>query len=322
MDEQFAQKLFDECPVRFKRAEKNKFLLLVRGKFHELGYESNQIRTLKQGSSRNFVVGKPDAKYVFTAHYDTPGRTGFLLFSAPLFGQTGGNLVYIVLMVLLFLLAEMGGIKLMDYISDIYTQGPASIILPLLACIFPILIGLAVLFIPIFVKNKNNRNDNTSGVLGVLALAEIIAKDKVMKENSCFVLFDNEEWGLIGSAKYSAWLKNNGCDISRATVINLDCVGVGDRLAVVSTSRRNKLAKYLKNALTEKGEKVSRKTSIMIYMSDHASLRGAVMIARVRRAVFGPLYIPNIHTRKDKECDLQAVEKLAADLYDITSSIE
>lgn len=322
MDEQFAQQIFDECPTRFKRAEKNKFLLLLRGKFHEMGYASNEIKTLKQGKSRNFVVGRPDAKYVFTAHYDTPGRTGFLLFSAPVIGQTGGNLLFMLLATLLFFGAGVGGEKLMNYVGDIYTEGPAGLILPALAFIFPAIIWLAVLVIPIFVKNKHNRNDNTSGVLGLVALAELISKDKVMKENSCFVFFDNEEWGLLGSAQYSAWLKNSGCDISRATVINLDCIGVGDRLAVVSTSRRNKLAKYLKNAFIEKGEKVSKKKSIVIYMSDHASLRGAVLLMRVKRSLLGPVYIPNIHTRRDKTCDLQLIDKLAADIYDITGSIE
>lgn len=325
MDEQFAQRVFDECPTRFRRNEKNKLLLLLRERFGELGYDSTQIRTLKHrglGHSHNFVVGRPDARYVFTAHYDTPGKTGFLLFSAPFLGQTGGNILFLLLSFVLFLGAAFGGIKLVDLARKYFLDESAPFILSVLIYIAPILLLLIIFLSTMFIRNKTNRNDNTSGVLGLIALAEIISKDKVMRENSCFVFFDNEEWGLLGSASYSSWLKANGYDISRAVVVNLDCIGEGDRIAVVSTGGRNKLAKYLKLAFAEKGIKIIKKRSIMIYMSDHASLSGAVMISKVRRSTLGPVYIPHIHTSKDVNCDIDGINTLAAQLYDMVSSIE
>lgn len=320
MDKDFAQRVFEECPTRFNRSEKNKLLLLLREKFRELGYDGSSIKTLKHkgvGKSHNFVVGRPDAPYIFTAHYDTPGKTGFLLFSSKVFGQTGANIVYMLLMILLFGGLSFGMSRLSDFLIEKFDNLLFAFIPPLtalLVCLF--------IFIPMFVKNKNNRNDNTSGVLGLIAIAEIISQDPELRDKCCFVFFDNEEWGLLGSAKYSAWLKNGGYDAARSLIINLDCIGIGDKLVAASVNHRNKASKFLKQEFALRDTKLIRKQSMMIYMSDHASFKGAVMLSRMKRSTFGPLYIPNIHTRRDTECDLNLVGTLGEQLADIVACAE
>ncbi len=324
MDKEFAQRVFDECPVRFKRRDKNKLLLLLRERFRDLGYDGSQIKTLKHkgiGKSHNFIVGRPDAPYIFTAHYDTPGKTGFLLFASRLFGQTGANIVYMLLMAAFFFGMGFGAKKLTDWIFA-NSVSPFFFFLPVLT--YAVMMGIVILlvFVPMFVQNKNNRNDNTSGVLGLIAIAEVISMDPELRDKCCFIFFDNEEWGLLGSAKYSAWLKANGYDVNRSLLINLDCVGVGDKLVAVSTNYRNKASKFLKQEFALRDEKVIRKKSLMIYMSDHASFKGGIMLTRMKRSLFGPLYIPNIHTRRDKDCDLDAVGTLGEKLADIVACAE
>ncbi len=324
MDKEFAQKVFDECPVRFTRSEKNRLLLMLREKFREMGYDSSALRTLKHkgvGRSHNFVVGRADAPYIFTAHYDTPGKTGFLLFASRFAGQTWANIVYILLMVAVFALMGFGVKSLTDFFIDKFASS-APFYITLLAYLAEIAVVMLLVFVPMFVKNKTNKNDNTSGVLGLVAIAEAISKEPQMKDKCCFVFFDNEEWGLLGSAKYSAWLKSGGYDVARSLLVNLDCIGVGDKLVAASTNRKNMASKFLKQEFAERDVKLIRKKSMMIYMSDHASFKGAVMLTRMKRAVLGPLYIPNIHTKKDTECDLDLVETLGYQLADIVVCAE
>ncbi len=324
MDKEFANRVFEECPTRFTRSEKNRMLLLLREKFRDLGYDSASMKTLKHkgvGRSHNFVVGRADAPYIFTAHYDTPGKTGFLLFASRFVGQTWANIVYILLMVAVFALLGFGVKNLTDFIIGKFA-GSAPFYITLLAYLAEMAVIILVVFVPMFVKNKTNRNDNTSGVLGLVAIAEEISKDPMMKDKCCFVFFDNEEWGLLGSAKYSAWLKGGGYDVARSLLVNLDCIGVGDRLVAAATNRKNMASKFLKQEFAERDVKIIRKKSMMIYMSDHASFKGGVMLSRMRRATLGPLFIPNIHTKKDTECDLELVETLGQQLADIVTCAE
>lgn len=48
--------------------------------------------------------------------------------------------------------------------------------------------------------NKHNANDNTSGVVTLLEIARSLPESQ--RGKVCFVLFDLEEAGLIGSAAY------------------------------------------------------------------------------------------------------------------------
>ncbi len=74
-------------------------------------------------------------------------------------------------------------------------------------------------------ENKHNANDNTSGVATIF---EIIKKRNDKKV--AFLLFDNEEKGLLGSKafnkKYANILKDK-------LVINLDCVGNGNHFLFI-----------------------------------------------------------------------------------------
>ena len=75
------------------------------------------------------------------------------------------------------------------------------------------------------IRNKHNANDNTSGVLTLLYIMKKLPPN--MRNKVCFVFFDNEEKGLLGSKAMNKKYK----DLFLAKlVINFDCVGNGKEL--------------------------------------------------------------------------------------------
>lgn len=70
----------------------------------------------------------------------------------------------------------------------------------------------------------NGANDNAAGTVGVLKLAEALAKDPQNKRSIIFALFSAEEMGLKGSAHLAQRLKEEGIDLY--TVLNLEMIGV------------------------------------------------------------------------------------------------
>ncbi len=70
----------------------------------------------------------------------------------------------------------------------------------------------------------NGANDNAAGTVGVLKLAETLAKDPQNKRSIIFALFSGEEMGLKGSSHLAEKLKNQGVDLY--AVLNLEMIGV------------------------------------------------------------------------------------------------
>jgi len=159
-------------------------------------------------------------------------------------------------------------------------------------------------------KNKHNRNDNTSGVIGVYGAAEQIAANLELKAKVAFVLFDNEEWGLLGAAAFAKWRKKNCPDKKLAPVINLDCVGVGETLLLAATKKHEGL-RALADFMAGEGFTAAVKKSVLVYMSDHASFKRGVMFSYVKKSKLGPYYLPYIHTRKDTACDVERIGALS-----------
>ncbi len=302
--QQTANEIFEKHPTRFKKKEKLALRNTLRQKFNEIGYSDSEITEVK-ASGTNLVVGNPNAEYIFTAHYDTPGKTGWLLGTSKWLGQTGAN-IFMIFAILVFIpflneiifsLAE----NLDPFLGFWLVEGI-------------LLLVLLVMLVSMLIKNKNNRNDNTSGVLSLLALAEKVAADDELRGKCCFVFFDNEEWGLLGSAGFANHCKKNRINLKQSKVINLDCVGYGDVLTFVST-KNTPIGKSVTAAFKEAGQNPVYKKSLMIFMSDHANFKNSVMVSYTKRSLIGLLYIPLIHTSKDTECDIDKINKLTDDFY-------
>jgi hypothetical protein len=162
---------------------------------------------------------------------------------------------------------------------------------------------MSILFvIPIFFPNPNNVEDNTSGVIGLLALAEKI-KDKNFKDKVQFVFLDNEEWGLIGSnALKRIWQKENHLRVN-TIIVNLDCISRGE-IPLLVYHHNNRVAQEVLPFLQEHLPQTQMLDMKRVPLSDNYTFRekGAIDISYADKTIIpGGFYIPKIHTPSDKD---------------------
>lgn len=293
--------ILKEFPVRKSKAQKQAFRDTIASYVQGLGYETK----VEKGSlgSRNLVIGDPEkAKYLLTAHYDTCARmiVPNLITPCNFWGFLGYQLV-----IALMLILPMG---LISAAVGYFTKDPQVGILTadavLLLLLWLMLAGPA---------NKSNVNDNSSGVITVLEIAKTLPERE--REKVCFVLFDLEELGLIGSASYR---KAHNKASNSQMVLNLDCVGEGDYLYLFPTSKLKKDGE--KMAALEKiagqlGKKSInlRSKGFSVYPSDQANFPYGVGICALKRGKMG-LYLGRIHTPRDTVLEETNVNILRAAL--------
>lgn len=210
-------------PVRKGKKKKQAFRDDLQAYLKTLGYES----TVEKGSmgSQNIVIGDPDgAEYLVTAHYDTCARLPFPNLITPC--NLWAFLGYQMLVVLgMFAFMGIGG-----GLAFLVTRDGWIAYL-----VWYMMIWVFLALMMVGPANKTNANDNTSGVVTVLEIAKSLPKE--YRSRVCFVLFDLEEAGLIGSASYQ---KNHKKITENQIVLNLDCVGDGDEIMLFPTKKLKK----------------------------------------------------------------------------------
>ena len=293
--------VFRDFPVRKTKKQKQAFREAVQSYAEQLGYPC----TVESGSlgSRNLVIGNPEqADYLVTAHYDTCARLPIPNFLTPcnfwLF------LLWQVVLVLLIL-----GVCILMGLGVGFLTGSGAIgswcgYLMIWVILALMLIGPA---------NPSNANDNTSGVVTLLEIAKSMPGNQ--RKKVCFVLFDLEEAGLIGSASYR---KAHKSQTDRQMVLNLDCVGDGDYLTLFPTKRLKKDRKRLKSLYKACG--YFGKKSILVheqgfsfYPSDQANFPWGVGICALNKRG-KTLYLSRIHSKKDTILERTNVNLLRAAL--------
>ncbi|MBE6958898.1 MAG: Zn-dependent exopeptidase M28 [Ruminococcaceae bacterium] len=287
-----------QFPVRKSEKQKSAFRKEVWRYLQGLGYKV----TVEQGSMgvKNVVIGNPDsAKYLITAHYDTPACIGLPNILTPC-----NPIVFIgwqVLLVAVILAAAiLPGVLLGFVFEDPVVAGNVSALMYWLILIL-MLAGPA---------NKRNANDNTSGVVTVLETAAAWPKEK--RDLVCFVLFDLEEAGLIGSAAYR---KAHKAATKNQIVLNLDCVGDGDEILLVAKRKLKKDPEKLALLRSFNGSRGSKKITLhekgfVVYPSDQQHYPYGVGIAAFRRVKGIGLYVGRIHTARDTILDEKNVNYL------------
>ena len=200
-------------PVRKNKKQKTAFRDSVQSYAVALGYPVK----VEKGSmgAHNVVLGKSEtAKYLVTAHYDTPAALPFPNLITPCnFWTFMAYQLFVTAMMLLFVGAIAFGVSLIA--EDNFWIGWSSYMA----------LWLMLILMMVGPANKSNANDNTSGVVTVLDTAAKLPEE--YRDKVCFVLFDLEEAGLIGSASYA---KTHKKQIKNQIVLNCDCVGDGDEL--------------------------------------------------------------------------------------------
>lgn len=294
-------------PIRKQKGQKQLFRRDVTNYLQSLGYSVKE----EAGSFGcvNVVAGDPEkAKFLVTAHYDTCAGMPFPNLITPCnflpFALYQGFLL-----LTMFAFMGLGGV-----VAYLLTQNEQVTFWIAYGCLWLFLI--LMMFGP---ANPNNANDNTSGVVTVLEIAKSIPAE--VREKVCFVLFDLEEAGLIGSAFYRKTHKKAS---EHQIVLNLDCVGDGDDLVFFPTGKlkkdQSKLSN-LENIAGTVGEKTItvHKKGFSYYPSDQANFPYGVGIAALRKSKLG-LYLGRIHTKRDTILDENNVMLLRSRLILMISS--
>lgn len=266
-------KLFNEYAMRFSNKQKKKFRKAAKEYIEELGYDVIEHKTIY---GTNLYFGNDKSNYTVTAHYDTATNMAmfypFMKFAGVRYGQ------FLVLLPF-FIILKISNIAFL-----------------LVATVF-----LVIVLICLLIPNKYNYNDNSSGVLSILIHAEQNKNDPKF----FYALTDNEEKGLFGAKALKNYLKARKLKSNR--IINLDCVGIGDRLLLVHPTDSNH-SKMIYEKLAENMQIDKMKSKLLA--SDHLLFgEHGLMLTRVNNPKLGnkDVYIPNLHTNKDREIDMKHV---------------
>ncbi|WP_315118112.1 M28 family peptidase [uncultured Clostridium sp.] len=279
--------------IRFFPKQKKRFLKYVGDELKKLGLEYTVIKG-------NLVVGNVDgAETIFTAHYDTPGiMPHWINYIMKLSGHTR----QISMVILIFVIISILNYFNLNFINNI----------------------LFLWFITILIPNRNNYNDNSSGIVTLLNIANEICNNddyKHKKHKIALVLFNNEEWGLLGSAYMKKYWTSNEVLLENKKNINIDCIGTGDNV-MITHGKNEELAGSIERALIEsgKGKEVIKYKYKLIPLSDEYNFRRyniSGIIFCNKALIPGGYYIPLVHSYKDKVLDLENVVWLTEELLKV-----
>ncbi len=304
--------LVEQFPVRKSRKQKEAFRDWFIGWAREQGYTAQTTKPRGIFRNTNVFVGDPEtAKVVFTAHYDTPA-----VMPLPNFITPCNVLVYILYQLLLvpvlLLPGALTGVLVRHVarvlIDDAILAGEVG---RLTACVLMYVTLGIMMFGP---ANKHNVNDNTSGVAAVMELMSRLPEDQ--RGKVAFILFDNEEKGLLGSAAYA----NSHKSVKKNTlIINMDCVGDGENVLFFANKRTRSLACFpaLEEAMRSACGRhfIMNKMERCVYPSDQANFKHGIAVCACKKAHVIGYYCDKIHTKKDKVCEQANLDFLAEGLF-------
>lgn len=294
--------ILQQFPIRKTNDQKQRFRDAIQSYTAQIGYPC-KIEKGSRGTS-NMVIGDPEkAKYLITAHYDTPASIGLPNIITP--KNFFFYLLWQIFIIGILIVLAVGAGYLAWHVTGIER----------VAFLAGYVVYMGILFLMLFgPANKNNANDNTSGVVTVLEIARTLPQ--AQREQACFVLFDMEERGLIGSSLYR---KAHKTATEQQIVLNLDCVGDGNEIVLFPTKKvknDGKTMEFLDSISGCYGEKsISlHKKGFYVYPSDQRNFPKGVGIAAFKRSKLLGLYCDKIHTRKDTTLDQTNVNILRAAL--------
>lgn len=298
-------------PVRKSKKQKQAFRDAVETYATQLGYTFQTEKT----RSKNVIIGDPErAKYLVTAHYDTcaalPAANRLYADNGLLYvmNQLYIGLLMTILPVISACVITVGTMLLyyMTHPQDTPVLGALIFVFSLFAFLpVPVLMGC---YGP---ANKNNANDNTSGIVTVLEIMKSLPENQ--RSKVCFVLFDRNETGLQGSAAYAKKHKNT---LQHQLVLNLSCVGDGDYILLLPTKnlkQNNSLLTSVYKCCGYFGPKsiLVKEKGRPAYPDEHQNFPNAVGISAFKKGKNG-YYIDRIHTSKDTILDITNVNLLRA----------
>ena len=258
----------------------------------------------------NIVIGEPkNAKYLVTAHYDTPASIGLPNLITP-----NNPLTFVLMQTFLvgvLLAVSVGAAALVWLATNVYELALFSWYILYFGLLALMMAGPA---------NRHNANDNTSGVVTVLEIMASLPEN--LRDKVAFVLFDQEEKGLLGS---SAYRKAHKSETEKQIVLNLDCVGDGDVIQLTPVKQAKKdeaLLNRLERICGKTGSKrlQLRRKGFTAGSSDHKNFPYGVGIMAFRYQKGVGLYCGRIHTWRDTVLEQTNVNILRAAIISLIAN--
>ncbi|MBR2483854.1 MAG: M28 family peptidase [Oscillospiraceae bacterium] len=283
--------ILETYQIRKGAKQKAAFREFLCAHLREMGYDVK----IEGKSSKNIVVGDPaQAKVIYTAHYDTCPVLPIPNFITPrnILWYLLYQLLICVPMFVFALGAEVGTMLLWEWMTgEVCPPGVAIAVMYAVVLFF-------LWWIYAGPANKHTANDNTSGVLTLVEIAQQLPEE--LRGKVCLVFFDNEEKGLLGSA---AFAKKHKTVRKSTLVVNFDCVSDGDSIQLFPTKGLKKRAETLaalEAAFLPAGEKtVEVVRSFGFYPSDQAKFKQGVGVCALKKSRIFGWYMDRIHTKKD-----------------------
>ena len=288
--------------IRRSKEQKQRFFEYVSNEF-EPGVVKKEVLENKH---ENIVIGDIEsAKVIVTAHYDTPATSLVpnLMMPENKYLSLAYHIAYPLVLALLALVVAFG------------IAVPAKWELYYIMALYLVLYYALFFGATRLVTNKNNVNDNTSGVATVLSIAKQSLSKKV-----AFVLFDNEEKGLLGSKamkkKYKELLNDK-------LVVNFDCVANGKEIVFIVKEKAENFAEYelLKKSFASNA---NFKVHFLPFKkcignSDYKNFEAGIGVCACKKGKCVKFYTGKIHTNKDTVGDDENIEYLTSSMLEFIS---
>lgn len=285
---QLSEDILKNWQVRKTAKQKSAFIRMMQDRFPEM-----KIETSSFPKSRNLILGDVDnARVIYTAHYDTCARLPFPNFITP-----KNFLLYLgyQLVIVVFFLAIMG----LTYWGMTALGAGKSVSL----WVSYVVLIASMLYVTMFgPANRHTTNDNTSGVITLVELYAAMTPQQ--QENAAFVFFDNEEYGLFGSAALKSAHKKQG--IRGKLLVNFDCVSDGDYIMLVLKKKAHgQYRELFARCFQPEGSKqvLLETEKSAFYPSDQANFDYGVGVAALNKGKRIGYYMDKIHTSKDTVFD-------------------
>ncbi len=291
----YLNEINERFPIRRTEEQKKGLFEYVKSEAESVGL-SARIEQLEK-KHNNIVIGDVEkASAVYTAHYDTPARS--LVPNLMMPRNPGFAYAYAFGIPLVIAFFSLGVAYAIQALAGLPYPAFAAIYLGLYFALFFCVMRCG--------DNKTNKNDNTSGVATVLS---IMAKNP---KDAAYILFDNEEKGLLGS---KALLKSNKEFWANKPLINFDCVGLGDNIVIVAMGNAEKHPVFEKIADTVKG---NNEYNVGLYPkkgsmtnTDSKNFPCGISVMACKKSKKGVLYTPYIHTKRDTVASSENIYFLA-----------
>lgn len=301
----------ERFPSRIKASEKEAFLQMLAEELGAMGFATERIQVRSTLANRLLVTRCEQPQVIFTAHYDTPTIMPFWIeWLFTIIGHTRQIMMTIALIIVILLPNFL--------VAGLAARFPSPL-WSLALTLFYVLLVLSLF--PLLIPNPHNREDNTSGVIGLLALACWIKDQPALKDKVQFAFLDNEEWGLLGSGALKTHWDKQGHPYQDAVIINLDCISRGRVPLLIYHGKAHHaraVLPYIQKYLPETRLLNMR----FVPLSDNYTFRqqGALDITFTDRTLLpGGYFVPRIHVRRDDDLSPQ---RLAACVLGLAEYLE